>query len=167
MEMGEVEALREKLGLPSAPLVTAGLVTTALFFRSVLQEDPIRWSEYLRGIDFHKLVTAETLPAGTRLIRYDSLGERSLKPFSYFTSPGTSPHSLGTSFPSSQFKLFETSRQTPALKSWASSISFSPRPGESRAFEFDPVSRAGGGVQYIIAFSDLPPLFRVGDRGSR
>jgi hypothetical protein len=165
MEMSEIDVLREKLGLPTAPLVLAGLSTTAVFFRSVLHQNPVRWWEYLRGIDFHKLVTVETLPKGIRLIRYDSLGERSLKPFSYFTSPGTSPHSLGTSFPSSQFKLFETNRHTPALKSWASSISFSPRPGESRAFEFDPVSRAGGGVQYIIAFADLPPLFRVGGQG--
>jgi hypothetical protein len=148
-----IDSLREKLGLPAAPLVLAGLETTALFFRSVLHQDPLEWVDYLRGIDFHKAVSSVTLSKGTKLIRHDSLGTRGLKPFSYFTDSGASPTRLGTTFPSTEYKEYETDKLTPALKSFASSISFGPR---------DRVSRGGGGVQYIVAFRDLPALVRVG-----
>jgi len=151
--MSDVDTLREKLGLPAAPLVLSGLETTALFFRSVLQQDPLEWVDYLRGIDFHQGVSRVTLPKGTKLIRHDSLGSRGLKPFSYFADAGASPTRLGTTFAATEYKEYETDRLTPALKSTASSISFGPR---------DRVSRAGGGVQYIVAFRDLPALVRVG-----
>ena len=150
--MTDVDALREKLGLPAAPLVLAGLRTACDFFRSTIREDPAKWWQYLRGIDFHKPVAVKRLPKGTQLVRYESLGDRTLKPFSYFTSAGTSPTRLGTSFPAHEFKVFETERETPALVSTASGLSFSPT---------DRVSRPGGGVQYIIAFADAPGLVRA------
>ena len=165
--MNDVERLRERLGLPAAPVVMTGIQTAVFFFRTVLAEDPLKWAGYLRGIDFHNPVTRETLPKGTRLIRYESRGERSLKPFSYFTSAGASPTSLGTTFASSEYRVYETERPTPALKSRASSISFnrldktSLLPG---AQPFDRVNRAGGGIQYIVAFRDLPALARTGAR---
>jgi hypothetical protein len=155
--MSEVEAIRAKLGLPGAPMVTDGLKTTVRFFNDVLRQDPTRWVGYLRGIDFHKPVRVERLPKGTQMIRYDSTGDRSLKPFLYFTRPGTSPHQLGTSFPSVEYKLFETTRPVDALVSAASGINFSPA---------DRVSRPGGGTQYIVAFADAPALVRVGAKKS-
>jgi hypothetical protein len=154
--LDDFDALQTKLGLPAAPIVRAGLTTAAHFFRTVLYQDPITWWNYLRGIDFHNPVTIRTLPKGTRLVRFESLGDRSLKPFVYFTAPGTSPFSLGTSFPQSEFKLFEVDRPTPALESRASGLSFSPS---------DRVSRLGGGIQFIVAFRDAPTLVRTGGRG--
>jgi hypothetical protein len=152
--VGDLEVLREKLGLPNAPGVNTGLATTASFFRLVVHEDPVKWWRYLRGIDFHKPVELRRLPRGTALIRYESAGERSLKPFSYFTDPGVSPFHLGTSFPVWQYKLFNVVTETPALVSKASSLSFDPQ---------DRVSRIGGGIQYIVAFPDWPKLLRVGE----
>jgi hypothetical protein len=147
--------LRERLGITDAPLVRAGLATAEDFFRTVLHVDPMDWVDYLRGIDFHKPVSIERLARGTRLVRYESSGHRTLKPFAYFTVPGSSPHRLGTSFPSVEFKEFELDRDIRALKSIASGINFGPK---------DRVSRLGGGVQYIVAFADVPPLVRVGGR---
>ncbi len=153
--MSDVETIRTKLGLPGAPMVKDGLSTTVRFFNTVLRQDPQKWVGYLRGIDFHKPVRVERLPKGTQLIRYDSTGDRSLKPFLYFTKPGTSPHRLGTSFPSVEYKLFETTRPVEALVSAASGINFSLT---------DRVSRPGGGTQYIVAFADGPALVRVGEK---
>ena len=153
--MSDVDALRAKLGLPGAPLVTDGLSTTVRFFNTVLRQDPEKWVGYLRGIDFHKPVRIERIPKGTQLVRYDSTGDRSLKPFLYFTKPGTSPHRLGTSFPQVEFKVFETTRPVEALVSAASGINFGPT---------DRVSRLGGGTQYIVAFADAPALVRVGQK---
>jgi hypothetical protein len=154
--VGDLDVLQTRLGLPASPLVRAGLSTAAQFFRTVILQDPMDWWGYLRGIDFHQPVSVKTLPKGTSLARFDSLGERSFKPFVYFTTPGTSPFRLGTSFPQAEFKLFEVGRPTSALESRASGLSFSPR---------DRVSRLGGGVQYIVAFRDAPSLVRTGVRG--
>lgn len=165
--MNDVDRLRERLGLPAAPLVLMGIQTTIFFFRTVLAEDPLKWTGYLRGIDFHSPVTRETLPKGTRLIRYESRGDRSLKPFSYFANPGASPTSLGTTFASSEYRTYETDRPTPALKSRASSISFNRLDKTNLlpdAQPFDRVNRAGGGIQYIVAFRHLPSLARTGAR---
>jgi len=153
--MSDVDLLQSKLGLPGAPVVLAGLTTVAYFFRTVIQQDPMNWWQYLRGIDFHKPVTVRTLARGTKLVRFDTLGDRppKPKPFVYFTRPGTSPFSLGTSFAQSEFKLFETDRLTPALESIASGLSFSPT---------DRVSRLGGGIQFIVASRDAPTLVRAG-----
>jgi hypothetical protein len=152
--MDIIESLREELGLPNAPWVNLGLGTTADFFRNVVHDDPLKWCRYLRGIDFHSPVETKSLQRGKSLIRYDSAGERSLKPFAYFTDPGVSPFHTGTSFPVWQYKLFNVVTTTPALVSRASSLSFDPQ---------DRVSRIGGGVQYIIAFADWPKLLRVAE----
>lgn len=145
-------SLRERLRLPDAPLVRAGIGTVERFFHETLHVDPADWIDYLRGIDFHKPVSIERLPRGMSLIRYESTGHRTLKPFAYFTKPGTSPHRLGTSFPSTLYKVFELDRETSALRSVASGITFGIT---------DHTSRLGGGVQYIIAFADPPPLLRA------
>jgi len=137
--MGDVDKLRLKLGVPDAPLVNAGLMTTVMFFRSIVKEDPLAWWEYLRGIDFHKRVELGRLERGKSLVRYESLGDRRLKPFSYFTDPGTSPFHTGTSFPEWQFKVFNVVSETTALVSTASGLSFNSRE------RMDPVSRIGGG----------------------
>ena len=149
--MADIDLLRAQLGITEAPLVRAGLATVDEFFRNILHQDAATWTGYLRGIDFHKPIHVEWLPRGTRLIRYESTGDRTLKPFLYFTRAGTSPNSLGTTFPSVEYKEYELDRSVPALVSTASGISFGPR---------DHVSRLGGGLQYIVAFADAPTLVR-------
>jgi hypothetical protein len=151
--MDLVPALREKLGVPNAPLVNSGLDATAFFFKTFVGDDPLQWWQYLRGIDFHQPVAVKYLEKGKTLVRYESIGSRSLKPFGYFSDPGVSPFHIGTSFPAWQHKVFNVAKVTPALVSKASSISFDPQ---------DRVSRIGGGTQYVIAFQDWPKLLRVG-----
>src|ERR1700733_13737864 len=114
--MSDVAMLRGRLGLPAAPVVQSGLEAAALFFRSVLHVEPLNWVDYLRGIDFHSPVHCVTLPNGTALVRHDSLGSRSLKPFAYFSDRGASPTRLGTTFAGTEYKEYETDRLTPALK---------------------------------------------------
>lgn len=167
MPLDPIAQVRLALGLPSAPVVNRGVATTIAFFENDLHIDPLKWIDYLRGIDFHAVVprasnsfddplpTAvrrELLPTFTRLARHRSTGPARSKPFLYFTTPGTSPFSTGTSFPESQFELFECSAPIWALKSRASSISFGPT---------DRVSRMGGGLQYIIPASAEHLLRRV------
>lgn len=155
--MDQIKELRLKLGLADARLPNDGLTATIAFFRDVLHQDPLDWWQYLRGIDFHQRVEAVVLPPHTKLIRHESTGSRTLKPFGYYTDPGVSPFHTGTSFPGRQYKEFTVVSPTNALKSIASSISFSPE---------DRVSRVGGGVQYIIAFAEAPKLLRVGEARS-
>ena len=150
--------LREQIGVTEAPLVMEGIATVREFFISNLRQDPGNWVSYLRGIDFHKPVRVAALIRGTRLIRYESTGNRTLKPFAYFAKPGESPFRLGTSFPSVEYKEFEVANTLTALESYASGINFGLT---------DRVSRLGGGLQYIISFADLPVLMRVGERGRR
>lgn len=121
--MAEVESLRIKLGLTDAPLVRIGLTVAEEFFRTTLRQDAEMWIGYLRGIDFHKPVRTEWLGCGMRLVRYESTGHRTLKPFLYFTRAGTSPTALGTTFPTTEYKEFEVDRSIRALVSTASSIS--------------------------------------------
>jgi hypothetical protein len=155
IHMSAIDSLRVRLGLTDAPRVRAGLAVADEFFRNTLHQDPAAWIGYLRGIDFHQAVSAEWLPPGTRLIRYESTGTRTLKPFLYFTRRGTAPNSLGTSFASVEYKEFEVNRSIRALVSTASGINFAPD---------DRVSRPGGGLQYVVAFVDAPALVRTGSR---
>lgn len=150
--MTDIDSLRNQLGIADAPVVRAGLAAADQFFRRTLHEDPHQWIEYLRGIDFHKRVSAEWLHRGTRLIRYDGPGPGRPKPFVYFTRPGTSPNALGTTFPSVQFNQFETDHDVYALVSTASGVKFHGR---------DRVSRLGGGLQYIISFAEASALRTV------
>lgn len=154
--MDEAETLRLKLGLPAAPLVQQGLRKTCDFFHAQLNADPVHWWEYLRGIDFHKPVWIELLHAGTRLSQHQTLGPARAKPFAYFTVPGTSPTSTGTSFDQVRYREFRTTRPVNALVSAASPMAFN----NVQAGVFDRVSRTGGGRQYILAVSDLPVSHR-------
>jgi hypothetical protein len=148
----DIDSLRNRLGIAAAPVVRAGLAAADLFFQKTLHEDPHQWIDYLRGIDFHKRVSAEWLRSGTRLVRYDSPGQGRPKPFVYFTRPGTSPNALGTTFPTVQFNEFETVHDVYALVSTASGIKFNA---------LDRVSRLGGGLQYIISIAEASALRRV------
>jgi hypothetical protein len=152
MSADVVAQIRSALGLPSAPLVTRGIETTVLFFSEVLHADPLQWMDYLRGIDFHSPIQRVMLAPGTRLSRHRSTGSARHKPFLYFTQPGTSPFSTGTSFPDSVFELFECTSPVSALQSRASSISFSPT---------DRVSRIGGGLQFIVPATAIQVLRQI------
>lgn len=134
------------------------------FFQSVIRADPIEWMDYLRGIDFNHPVFPTTLKKNTTLIRYDKRDRGpipKLPPFAFFTDPGVSPFHIGTSWPMWEYKRFDVSRETHALVSTASSVSFSPRPSLDGKVRFDRVSRIGGAVQYIISRGDWPTLLYV------
>ena len=152
----EVQAMCDKLGVPCAPVVESGIRTTLKFFRDVLWEDPFEWRDYIRGIDFHKPVYVDHLLPGNRLSRHTSTSPGRDKPFVYYTKPGTSPFSTGTSFEESEYELFEVPQEigSPihALVSSASGIKFHPG---------DRVSRLGGGVQYILSFEDAKKLTKL------
>jgi hypothetical protein len=150
--MSLVEALRARLGLPSAPLVLRGLGETDRYFREWLKLDPLEWIDYIRGIDFHKPVERTTVTAGTKLVRYEP-PDMKPKPFIYFTRPGTSPHSTGTSFPIYRFVEYRFVVGVTALRSYASDMKFGPH---------DPISRPGGAVQFIIRAIDAPAASRMG-----
>jgi hypothetical protein len=154
--MSDIDGLRRQLGLPPAPLVLTGLSTTCAFFAETLRVDANDWVAYLRGIDFHKPVNVTMLPAGTRLARHRPLGTSRQKPFVYFTVPGTSPTSTGTTFDATTYQELALPAPVKALVSSATWISFN----DVSAGRIDPVSRAGGGTQYIIAASDVPVEYR-------
>jgi len=145
--------LRQALGVSDAPLVNASLATTIQFFELTLNVQPLDWLDYLKGIDFHNIVSVATLPRHKKLVRYDSLGARRLIPFGYFTESGVSPFHLGLSPSEWVFKEFTVVAPTKALVSTASGIKFG---------KGDPVSRIGGGAQYIVSRADWPKLLRVG-----
>ena len=152
-----IDELRLALRLPNAPMVNNGLAVTADFFRTVLNADPMKWLSYLRGIDFHREVRQVLLERHKTLVRYESADRREIRelmPFGYFTETGVSPFHTGTSWPAWNFKEFNVDVPTRALRSFASSISFTPT---------DRVSRPGGGVQYIISRADWPKLLRVSE----
>jgi hypothetical protein len=155
--MDDVIVMRGRLGLPDASMVREGLEAACQFFRQQLGTRPEDWIDYFRGIDFHHPVRADVVAAGTRLARHVSQGPARPKPFLYFTAPGTSPTRTGTTFPKVRFEEYRATRPIRALVSIAASISFN---NLSRGV-LDPVSRAGGGTQYIIAGRDFAALSPV------
>lgn len=144
--------LRTMLGLPDAPMVDEGIRTTVAFFRETLGADPFAWISYIRGIDFHSPVECLTLRPLVKLSRHRNRGEARRKPFAYFTVPGTSPYSTGTSFPESDFELFFVPYEMKCLKSRASGIKFHPT---------DRVFRGGGGAQFILSATDASRLTKI------
>lgn len=164
MAIGDVERLRGLLSLPDAPLINTNLVEILTFFRTALVADPFGWTDYLRGIDFHRPVSSTPLSPRTLISRHSGNYVGRPKPFVYFTKPGTSPYSTGTSFPESVFELFETIVTTPALQSYAAPIQYDLKHPE---FPFQivqrraDVSRMGGGIQYIVSIQSLQSLRRV------
>jgi hypothetical protein len=143
-----IEELRQRLGLPSAPLVLAGLRAVQAFFTQRLHVAPGDWLSYLRGIDFHHPVEEVMLRAPVELVRHKPPLSRP-KPFLYFAKVGSSPMHTGTNFPSVTFERYRLTRPIPALQSIASAIAFGPA---------DRVVRPGGAVQYIVAAADFSAL---------
>lgn len=144
--------LLKQIGRPSAPLVVQSVETTASFFTQWLQTDPLRWLDYIRGIDFHKPVWESVLNRDDVLARFVSPGSGVAKPFAYFTVPGESNARLGTNYPSYEFQLWKCLAPIKVLESRASGIKHA---------KSDPVSRLGGGLQHIIASRDLNKLAAV------
>ncbi len=154
MHNGDVSEMRRMLGLTDAPTVRAGLAAACEFFRDVIHANPAEWVDYFRGIDFHSDVYERLLEVGTPLARHVSTGTERPKPFVYFTVPGTSPTSTGTTFNEVRFERGTVLTPVPALVSVAAAISFNNMQRRS----FDHVSRVGGGTQYIIARRHLAAL---------
>jgi len=133
-------------------MVDDGIRKTIRFFREVLKCDPFLWTSYIRGIDFHSRVEATQLCPPQRLSRHKSRGTAIPKPFVYFTVPGTSQYSTGTSFPESDYELFSLPYPMPCLMSRASGIKFHPG---------DQVVRAGGGAQFILSSDNASQLLKI------
>ncbi len=149
--MDDATAMRQRLGVSDAPLVRLGLTTACRFFRHDIGVNPLDWIDYFRGVDFHHPVRVEVLALGTSLTQHMSLGRRREKPFAYFTVPGTSPTSTGTTFPAIAFQAYVTTQPVRALLSVAAPISFH----DLQRRNFDPVSRMGGGTQFVLAERDV------------
>jgi len=148
----ECNLMKAQLGLPTADMVDAGVRTTLDFFRNYLNTDPFVWISYIRGIDFHSRVEDLTIKPPVKLSRHKSTGSARPKPFAYFTVPGTSQYSTGTSFQESVYELFAVPHPMRSLKSRASGIKFDPE---------DRVVRSGGGVQYILSSIDASRLIKT------
>jgi hypothetical protein len=149
-QASDIEAMRNKLGLPNAPLVLSGLRTVNDFFTEKLHYSPLAWISYLRGIDFHRPISMITLTAPEEVVRHKPEDGRP-KPFLYFAEPGVSPMRTGTNFPKVIFERYTFLRPVLALKSVASPIAFDP---------FDKVIRPGGATQFMISASDFSALLR-------
>jgi len=145
------EYLRTAIGLPSAPIVLSGLDVVANYFDEILHEDPSKWVNYLKGIDFHHPVSKVLLAQGHELIRHMPEDGRP-KPFLYFTDVGESPMRTGTNFPAVIFERYCVTSGIWALRSRASSISFSAS---------DRVNRPGGAIQYILPAAQFTSLKRI------
>lgn len=165
--MSETAIMCEKLGLPMAPKVVLWMQEAVTYFRSHLSEDPLKWVSYFKGIDFHSPVEQKMLATGLHISRHLYLDPKpekraatatKAKPFIYFTVPGTSQFSTGTSFDSSVFEEFMVTGPIWALISTASSMSFDRKNSSSRK---DTTSRVGGGMQYIISAADFKNLRRA------
>jgi hypothetical protein len=150
--MDDVSRMCSLLGVPQAPLVTSGVQATISFFRDYLQTDRFSWMSYIKAIDFHHPVRDERLPAGTTVSRHRYPGEGRVKPFEYFTKPGTSPLHTGTSYDDPVFELYKVPVPTRTLVSIAAPAKFNLK---------DQVSRLGGGIQYILSSQDAGRLIRV------
>lgn len=148
----ECSLLRSQLGLPAAPMVDVGVRTTLDFFRNYLNADPFTWISYIRGIDFHSRVEDLTIAPPIKLSRHKSTGSARPKPFAYFTVPGTSQYTTGTSFQESVFERFTVPHRMRCLKSRASGIKFDPE---------DRIVRSGGGVQFILSSIDASRLKKL------
>lgn len=150
--MGSIEALRQKLGVADAHVVREGLLATVNFFDTFVHDDPMNWWQYLKGIDFHQQVEIRYLGRGTPLVRYESPGEHLLKPFSYFTNPGSSPFRGRARFPAWECKTFTVLVEIPTLVSRSSGGGFDSRSRTARSI---------GGTQFLIAFADWPKLIQI------
>lgn len=148
----DISRMCKLLGVPEAPMVRRGVREALEFFDRTLRTDPFKWVRYFKGIDFHNRVHLRVLGEGTKLSRHSSTGSGSVKPFVYFTKPGTSQHSTGTSFEESEYEKFEVVGPIQALESTASGVKFNPT---------DKITRAGGGIQYIVRLRAAASLKKI------
>ena len=155
----EIELLRNRLGIGSGSLVTGWLTTAFDYFRDVLDVSPLDPSHlrYLRGIDFHRPVTVQSLAPGTLLVRFPEIQGGAIqperqKPYRFFALPGATPAHLGWNPNETGFQLYKLKLPVRALLSFASAIRF----GDSR-------SRLGGDRQVVIPSTATVELLRARD----
>jgi len=155
----EIEQLRERLGIAGGTLVTQWLSTAFEYFRDVLHVSPLDPShlQYLRGIDFHRPVTVQTLNAGTPLVRFPEIQGGVIqaekpKAYRFFSVPGSTPAHLGWNPDEAGFQLYRLRQPVRALVSSASAIRFR-----------DSRSRLGGDRQVVIPWTTPVDLLRERD----
>lgn len=154
----DVEQLRIKLGVAQGTLV-AGWMSVAFDYFQGLGVNPLddNHLQYLRGIDFHRAITIETLRPGALLVRFPEIAggamqpERS-KPYRFFATPGATPLHLGWNPDEMGFQLYQLRQPVSALMSFASAIRFR-----------DSRSRLGGDRQVVIPWSTNVTLLRERD----
>jgi hypothetical protein len=145
----EVQQLRERLGVARGTLVDGWLATAFDYFRDVVRADPLDplHLQYVRGIDFHRLVTVDQLRSGQPLVRFPEIigglmqPERQ-KPYRFFALPGGTPLHLGWNPDEVGFQLYQLRQSVRALVSSASAIRFR-----------DARSRLGGDRQVVIPWT--------------
>lgn len=151
-----VEELRQRLGVAAGTRVAGWIATADEYFRDVLHVNPLdpMHLQYLRGIDFHRPVTIETLRPGTLLVRFPEIAGGIIqpeqpKPYRFFATPGATPLHLGWNPDETGFQLYQLRQSVPALVSSASAIRFR-----------DPRSRLGGDRQVVVPWSTNILLLR-------
>ena len=155
----EIERLRDRLGVARGTLVVSWIATAYDYFQNVLHVSPLDpiHVQYIRGIDFHRPVTTETLFPGALLVRFPEIiggvfqAERP-KPYRFFATPGATPAHLGWNQDEMGFQLYQLRQAVPALVSFASAIRFR-----------DARSRLGGDRQIVVPWNTNLALLRERD----
>jgi hypothetical protein len=155
----DVEQLRKALGIAPGTLVVGWIAAAFDYFRNGLGVNPLDplHLQYLRGIDFHRPVTVDTLRPGTVLIRFPEIIGGAIqperpKPYRFLATPGATPLHLGWNPDETGFQLYQLRQSVRALVSFASAIRFR-----------DARSRLGGDRQVVIPWHTDLALIRERD----
>ena len=155
----DIEQLRDKLGIASGTRVVDWIATAFDYFQGILRVNPLDPThvQYLRGIDFHRPVTIETLTPGAVLVRFPEIAGGAIrpervKPYRFFATPGATPLHLGWNPDEMGFQLYQLRESVRALVSFASAIRF----GDAR-------SRLGGDRQVVVPWTTNVALIRERD----
>lgn len=148
--------MRERLGVARGTQVVGWIATAFDYFREVVQVDPLDpvHLQYIRGIDFHRPVTRQSIGPGALLVRFPEIAGGVLqperpKPYRFFAMPGATPAHLGWNPDEAGYQLYRLQQEAAALVSFASAIRFR-----------DPRSRLGGDRQIVIPWHTHLVLLR-------
>ena len=155
----DVEQLRLKLGVAHGTRADGWIAAAFDYFHDVLRVDPLdpMHLQYLRGIDFHRQVSIETLAPGSVLVRFPEIVGGAIQPerpksYRFFATPGATPQHLGWNQDEMGFQLYQLHQSVRALVSFASAIRFR-----------DARSRLGGDRQVVVPWNTTLALLRERD----
>ena len=155
----DVEQLRKQLRVGQGTLVVGWIAAAFDYFQIVLGVNPLdpKHLQYLRGVDFHRSVTIETLRPGALLVRFPEIIGGAIqpehpKPYRFFATPGATPLHLGWNQDEMGFQLYQLRQSVRALVSFANAIRFR-----------DARSRLGGDRQVVVPWHTDVALLRQRD----